>query len=298
MQEGDRLYGVPFNSFLFLLNYNKDLYAAAGISRPPETLDELLANSKKIHDPAKDTWGYLAFTKYADWLLEQLWYNEGVGYFEGSENFDKYDVARPITITKPEAIRSLEYVKQLAATAPGGIQGNIGVTNGQADAIFARGNLAHYFTIMIDTSQIEGYNPGFVHEKNWDVAVFPAGSKRRGCMFSNLVMGLSKGAKDPDAAWEFMRFLSGEYEGKLCSAIGTMPLRMDAALDMSQPASWIIPRARELFKGDVFPQSYFAQRTMFKESLVPNEEAFFLDQKTAEQALADVATTARQSINR
>ncbi|MCZ7571514.1 MAG: sugar ABC transporter substrate-binding protein [Ardenticatenaceae bacterium] len=295
MQENDKQFGVPFTAFLFLLNYNKDLYKAAGLSGPPTTLDELLANSKKITDPSQDRYGFLAFTAFPAWILEQLWYDAGVGYFEGSENFDKYDVTKPITITKPEAVAALEYVKSLAETAPGGLQGNIGVKTGDADAAFAKGNLAHFYTHTIHTSQIQSYNENMVPQKNFDVAAFPKGPKRQGVMFSTEVAGISKGSKDPDAAWDFLKFLS-DLEGRIAPSSGTVPLRGDVDVDQNQAGSWLVPIGRQLLQGEVFPQAYFPQQGAFASSLTSNVEAYFLDKKSAEQALSDVATEAAKSL--
>lgn len=296
MTQNNRMFGIPFTAFVFLLNYNKDLYQQAGISGPPETMDELLANCKKINDPNKDRFGYLSFTAFPAWQLEQLWYDNGVGYFEGSENFDKYDITKPITITKPEAVAALQYVKSLAETAPGGLQGNIGVKSGDADAAFAKGNLAHYFTHTIHTSQIQSFNPKMVPLQNFDVAVFPKGSKRRGAMFSTEVIGITKGSTDHDAAWEFVSYLSGQVEGKIAPSDGTLPVRQDAVTDDKQLGSWLLPIGRQILAGEVFPQSFFPQASVFAKSLTSNEEAVFLGKKTAEQALADVAADAKKSL--
>ncbi len=49
---------VPLYGQTYSLYYNKDLFAAAGISRPPATWDEFVADAKKLTDPAKGQWGY------------------------------------------------------------------------------------------------------------------------------------------------------------------------------------------------------------------------------------------------
>lgn len=45
---GDKNYGIPFVGSDSVLFYNTDLFAQAGISAPPTTLDELAADAKKI----------------------------------------------------------------------------------------------------------------------------------------------------------------------------------------------------------------------------------------------------------
>jgi multiple sugar transport system substrate-binding protein len=51
-----RLYGVPFDGESTLQIYRKDLYDAKGL-KPAETLDDVAANAKAVHDPANRVWG-------------------------------------------------------------------------------------------------------------------------------------------------------------------------------------------------------------------------------------------------
>jgi ABC-type glycerol-3-phosphate transport system substrate-binding protein len=296
MQDNSRLFGVPFTAFPYFLNYNKDLYEAAGINRPPETQDELLSAVQKISD-AKTRFGFLVFTAFPAWPLEQLWYNNGVGYFEGSEDFKQFDTTKPITITKPEAVAALEFLGKLAETAPGGFSGNIGVKTGDADAAFAKGNLGNFYTHTIHTSQIPGLNQAMVPKKDFDVAVFPGGSKRRGTMFSTEVFGIAKKTKDADASWEFLKFLSDEWEGRIAPAIGCVPVRSDATVDDAAVGSWLLPTGRQVLAGESFPQAFFPQTAAFATSLTSNVEAYFGGKKTAQQALQDVADEAKKSLS-
>jgi len=236
------------------------------------------------------------FTTFPAWPLEQLWYNRGVGYFEGSEDFRQYDTTKPITMTRPEAVAALEYLRSLAETAPGGLAGNIGVGTADADVKFAKGNLGHFYTHTIHTSQIEGYNPKMVPRKNFDVMTFPKGSKRRGQMFSSSVFGISKLSKDPDAAWEFVKFLSDQWEGRIAPSIGTVPCRQDAKVDETAVGSWLVPIGRQLLAGEIFSQATFPQVEAFAVALRPNVEAYFLGKKTALQALEDAAAEGKKAL--
>jgi multiple sugar transport system substrate-binding protein len=293
MEDEGKVFGMPLDALPFMLTYNKDLYEAVGIAGPPETWEELLEVAKKIHDPSKDRFGFLAFSVWPAWPLEQLWYDSGVGYFEGSEDFRQYDITKPITITKPEAVEALEYLHSLAETAPGGLPGNI-VDDGTADQVFAEGKLAHYFTHTIHTSQISDFNPAMVPGKNFDVEVFPKGPKRRGLLFTTAVYGISKLSKDPDAAWEFIKFLSDKWEGRLAPSIGNIPVRQDVEADKDAVGSWLLPVGREALAGDIFPQAYFPGVEAFAQVLRPNVEAYFLGKKTAKQALEDIAAEAER----
>jgi ABC-type glycerol-3-phosphate transport system substrate-binding protein len=295
--ENNSMYGVPLDAFPFYLIYNKDLYEAAGISRPPETWDELLNNAVQLTDPARDTFGFITYTdRFASWVLETLWYNSGVGYFEGSEDFRSYDITRPITVARPEAIASLEYKRQLAETAPGGIQGNFGLGTSDIRARFGRGNLGHFFTHSIHVSQIQDDAPDMVPLQNFGVVAFPAGPERRGTCFSTSVLGVTKNAKDQDAAWEFVQHLSDKWEGFLAPSVGTVPVRQDVAIDDNAHASWLLPIGREAMAGDLFPQAFFPQLDAFRLPMADNVQAYFLGQKTAEEAMRDTAEQAESAL--
>ncbi|WP_077489665.1 ABC transporter substrate-binding protein [Sinomonas mesophila] len=53
----DRLYGVPYVSRPFVMAYNKDILAAAGIDKPATTWDGLLEQAKKTTDASKGQYG-------------------------------------------------------------------------------------------------------------------------------------------------------------------------------------------------------------------------------------------------
>jgi len=49
----------PFAGYANVLAYRKDLYAAAGL-KPPDTMEELVADAYKLTDPAKKQYGFVA----------------------------------------------------------------------------------------------------------------------------------------------------------------------------------------------------------------------------------------------
>lgn len=48
VQVGDKSYGIPFRSNTTALWYNKDLFAEAGLSKPPATWEELRDHARKL----------------------------------------------------------------------------------------------------------------------------------------------------------------------------------------------------------------------------------------------------------
>jgi multiple sugar transport system substrate-binding protein len=63
---GDAVYGIPRGANTLALYYNADLFKAAGLDpdKPPQTWAELLADAKKLTDPAKHVYG-IAFSAVA-----------------------------------------------------------------------------------------------------------------------------------------------------------------------------------------------------------------------------------------
>ncbi|MGA1802331.1 ABC transporter substrate-binding protein [Rhizobium sp. HT1-10] len=62
-----KYYGVPKATNTIALYYNKDMFKAAGLdpNKPPQTWDELIADAKKLTDPAKNVYG-LTFSAKAN----------------------------------------------------------------------------------------------------------------------------------------------------------------------------------------------------------------------------------------
>lgn len=58
-----KMWGVPISAGIAGLYYNEDLFKEAGLTRAPESWEELLDYAKKLTDPAKGQWGLLLPTK-------------------------------------------------------------------------------------------------------------------------------------------------------------------------------------------------------------------------------------------
>ncbi|MCL6598986.1 MAG: ABC transporter substrate-binding protein [Alicyclobacillus macrosporangiidus] len=56
-QADGKTWSVPFQRSTLVLYYNKDLFQKAGISQPPQTWDELVADAQKLTKPDGSQWG-------------------------------------------------------------------------------------------------------------------------------------------------------------------------------------------------------------------------------------------------
>ena len=63
------VYGIPNEIDLYALNYNKKLFAEAGLAGPPETWDEFVADAKKLTDKSKGQQGFGMINSWAAGVL-------------------------------------------------------------------------------------------------------------------------------------------------------------------------------------------------------------------------------------
>lgn len=105
-------YGIPYDGEVTVQVYRKDLYDAKGL-KPATTYDELLANSKALHDPSNRLFG-LAMRGFAGagqnmYIYPSILRGFGGGWFKDGA----------IHVNSPEGVRALQwYVNALTQYAP------------------------------------------------------------------------------------------------------------------------------------------------------------------------------------
>ena len=50
---------LPLNQDLFILFWNKELFAQKGFNAPPKTLDEMMTMAHAAHRPSKGVYGFV-----------------------------------------------------------------------------------------------------------------------------------------------------------------------------------------------------------------------------------------------
>jgi sn-glycerol 3-phosphate transport system substrate-binding protein len=78
-----KLYAVPFQNSTPILYYNKDHFAAAGITKEPETWAEWVDTAKKLTKPNGERWGLMMASDYGyiGWLTQALAMSNGGRFF-------------------------------------------------------------------------------------------------------------------------------------------------------------------------------------------------------------------------
>jgi multiple sugar transport system substrate-binding protein len=207
VQFGDKAYGIPFRSNTTALWYNKALFAAAGVAKPPATWDELRITAKKLTTDKQAGFCFSAapteegtFT-----LLPMLWQ-------AGS------DVA---SIGDQASIDALTMVNTLVNTDKSAPADVLHWGQSEVDKQFHAGRCA----MMINGPWVlhSVASAGFA----FDVAPWPAGSGGTASPLGGEVLAVGKNSRHLDAAWQLTTWLADPANslGEVYRELGGIPNR-------------------------------------------------------------------------
>ncbi|CAA9440783.1 MAG: Maltodextrin ABC transporter, substrate-binding protein MdxE [uncultured Rubrobacteraceae bacterium] len=218
-----RIYGVPWYTDAGMLYYRRDLLEAAGFSRPPGTWDELKQQARAVQEQAGTRYGYVfQGAEYEGGVvnaLEYIW-NSGGDVLEGEDQ---------VVIDSPEARRGLEIQRSMVSegVAPEGVsqykEQESATLFLSGEAVFMR-NVPRMYALASDPAE-SNIDPGQI-----GIAALPVAEEGLQSYSSlggwNLFMNAN--ARDPDAAYEFIRFMSDPEQQKFRSIEGSvLPSRQE-----------------------------------------------------------------------
>lgn len=186
----DKNYMVPYYISKTLLFWNKTMFRQIGMDRPPNSFDELLDAAKRMTSGEKS--GFL--TLNFDWLYWPLMQMNGVDLLSPD--------LRRTTFNTPAAIG---VVDKLARATQDGAINRISWTGRwvEPNGAFATGNVgmlhAHapaYFFVKSQGSWVNADTLGAAH--------LPGGWATP----NSHGLGISKGSRHPDVAWDFIKYLT------------------------------------------------------------------------------------------
>ena len=217
-----KLLALPFRFNVGLLYYNKDLFDAASLKYPTKTWmqkDYLAAAQKltKADNGRATQWGAsTTLGWWGEWLIHVR--QSGGDIMKGNA----------VTLNSPQAIAGLQFFFDKTSNgkykiAPGPKDDNLGGFAGGKTGMEYGGH----------TGTWPGLNA--VKSLNWDIQVLPRGSKQqKGAEFALEGYGVSSSSKNPEAAWEALKFItSRKFVNEAFSKLGLPPSRrsvMDDAL--------------------------------------------------------------------
>jgi len=187
-----RNYMLPFYISKTLLFYNKTMFKEAGIAGPPQTFDQLLADAAKMSKGEKTGFMTLNF----DWLYWPLFKMNGVDLLTPDLKKAAFDT--------PKGVQVLDALAK--ATNAGSIN-KISWTGRwvEPNGAFAGGNVGMLLAHSPAFFFIRGQAP-WVNADTLGVAQAPGGWSTP----NSHGLGISKGSKNPDVAWEFLKMVTSE----------------------------------------------------------------------------------------
>lgn len=191
-----RLYGLPKDYSTLVLYYNPELFAAAGLTRPPRDWEEFRGYARRLTrdvdgDGRVDQYGF-SHAETLEYLLPFVWQNGG----------DYFDEQGRVAFTDSAFVEALRFVEGMLDEGSAVLPADIGAA-WNMDA-FGRGRVAMAFSGL--------WAVHFMEETFADVpyrvAELPAGEQAAGIAF---VVGFAmpKSTHHPEAAWRLLRHLTG-----------------------------------------------------------------------------------------
>jgi multiple sugar transport system substrate-binding protein len=277
-------YYVPVESGAVAMFYNTDIFEAAGVDGPPTTWEEFAETARQVTDPTR-----MVFAVTATLASEP----------PTNMTYDIYPLILQAggTIIDPETnraafnseagVRAIEwYVERINddnIAMPGVL------SNGEREkrANFASGNVAMMFEGPWGIAIQRQLNP----DLNYGIAPLPEG-ETTGTMVRGSLNTMTTQAADPEAAWTFMKWLSGPEGNEIWArGTGSFPARTDVS-----DQDWF--KERELFQAfvtqmerpnAVSPFLVMPNAVQMNKIMTTEVQHVVQGNKSAEQALDDAA---------
>ena len=215
---GAKLYGLPYGAETSVLAYRKDLFERHDL-KPPQTYDEFRRLLPVVKE--KTGIGALASRGQAGHQVVHAWLLH-LNPLGGSVFDDDW---RP-RFNDAQGLDALKFLQEVVATGPAGIAG---YGQGESNTAFLQGQAAMY----LDSTSIAGLvnDPGkskVVDKVGW--ALHPMGV-RRASQSGGLGLAIPKNARNPEAAFLLMQWLTSKAQDKAVTMAGGAPIRNSTLSD-------------------------------------------------------------------
>jgi multiple sugar transport system substrate-binding protein len=220
---------LPMLSDTYGLYYNKTLLAQAGYTEPPKTMSELATMAKKLTKRNADS-----SIKVAGFVPTIGFYENAPSHFAPSYGAKWLnDQGKSVISADPGWQSWLTWEKSLSDWYGGSRLTKFTAGAGQefsADNAFETGKIAMMIDGEYRTAFIQSEHP----ELKYATAPFPTADDHTdlygGGYVTGNILGIGKGAKNPGAAWELLKYLTTDTaaEVKLGNGIKNVPTTLTA----------------------------------------------------------------------
>lgn len=227
-RRGDMTYGMPYVFSTPTLFYNASLFSAAGLdpANPPRTWAEVQAAALQIKEATGKEGLYIACIEL-DWCAQAILLSNGGRFLS--------DDRTQVLFGEPEAVEALTIWQELINSGA-----HVKLSGNEALDAFKAGNVAMY----LNTSAVQGSLISAA-EGNWELQATGMPSfGDQPAVPTNSGSGLAILTQDPAkqrAAWEIVKFLTGDYAFTVIARdIGYLPLRPAILEDERYLKDWIV----------------------------------------------------------
>ncbi|MCL7378109.1 sugar ABC transporter substrate-binding protein [Streptomyces sp. 35G-GA-8] len=269
--EGQDPAAVPLYSLAYALYYNKKMFADAGISQPPATWDQLIADGKKISKDGK--WALGAEGSNLSNNIHQVF---ALGKQHGA---DFFDTSGKPTFTSDGAVAAVKQYVDFMAKDKIIAPGNAEYAQNQSLQDFAKGRTAMVlWQAAATTFAAQGMKP-----EDWGVAPVPvaSGTPGTGQNLNSMVAGINiavfKNTKNIDGAKKFVKFMTSDAEQKLLNkTFGAVP-PVKAAQDDPAFSAPDVKVLRDTLATSAAPLPQVANESQFETTVGTAVKGLFAD---------------------
>ncbi|MDR1900285.1 MAG: sugar ABC transporter substrate-binding protein [Treponema sp.] len=231
----------PVSTFIYPLYYNTELFRAAGITKPPATYTEFIEACRKLTNRGKNQYGWTFPLTLSppfgvqNVVLSWMWANQKQVFPNGRPNLDTADMRAVLNL--------LNTLYQEGIITPGSLTKN----EPEEMEEFANGNAAMMIGSIAHIYPLRERNP----QLQYDLAPMPVADNytgRAGSTYAAWGVGISKNAKNRDAAWKLIKYLmSPEVNAYIAANANAFPGNKNAKPDFSASDSHFA-RAFEIYQ--------------------------------------------------
>ncbi len=216
--QGAQLYGMPYGAETSVLAYRRDIFAKHNL-QPPETYAQFMQLLRTIKD--KEGIGALTSRGQAGHQCVHAWLLH-LNPLGGSV-FDEQWKAR---FNDATGVAALKFLQEVVATGPAGIAG---YGQGESNTAFLQGQAAMYLDSTTLAGVVNDPSKSKVAGKvSW--ALHPAGT-RRASQSGGLGLTIPKNAKNADASFLLLQWLTSKPQDKAVAKLGGAPMRNSTMTD-------------------------------------------------------------------
>lgn len=281
-------YMVPFYITKTLLFYNKPMFAKAGLSGAPKSFDDILAYASKMTSGDTSS-GFM--TLNFDWLYWPLFAMNGVDLVTPDLKRTAFNTPKAIEVldklskaTQSNAINKISWTGRWVEPNGAFGAGNIGMLHAHSPA---------YFFFKGQGSWVTPETLGVAHMPG-DYAT----PNSHG-------LGISKGSKNPELAWDFLKFITdagqaGELAERRKLVTGNVAVDKAtlAKLEKDDPTVYTVLKTQLEHTDKMTGNWRFGNDSRIKEAFWPEVQSALLGRKDAKTALADAERKMARELTR